>query len=202
MKVSVFFGLLSFLGLSACGSDSESRGTSEFSMEQSPIEVIYSVQNIQIKAKGTLRGGSQFNFNHTIQDSTEVKTESVVRKPIAGGFQIEVNDQEAKLLFNLAGRIEDGGSERGGPRNCPYEVSFDPKGRADYDRFELSYELSGRIRGEDCPDMVYEDFDQRVNADLDRIPFDFLEKIRSSDLWQLSEAEEFRVSIRVSGEVF
>jgi len=201
MKTSVFFGLLSLLGLSACGSDSQPKGTSEFSMEQSPIEVTYSIQNIQIVADLILRNGSEYSFEQVIEDPIQIQTESVVRRPIAGGYHIEVNDQVAKLLFNLAGRIEDGGSETGGPKKCPYEVGFNPKGKADYDRFELSYELAERIRGEDCPEVVYEDFFNRVSEDLDRIPFDFLKKIRASDLLQLSQAEEFRISIRVNGEV-
>jgi hypothetical protein len=131
-----------------------------------------------------------------------VTSETIVRKPIAGGYVLEINDQPSRLRVSLAGAIVGDPKEKDEAKGCSYFVDLKTKGQASHDRFELIFDLNGKVEGEDCPDDIYSDFYDRIEKDLSRLPFHFLSKIRSSDLLELSASKDVKISIRVTGAVY
>jgi hypothetical protein len=184
--------------LSACGSDSSDSSRSDFAQDVNDIE--YSVRKIEIKSEVTYRDGDTRRISTVLGSPRDLAQEEIRRKTEDGQYLLRVNDEVADININASSSFEHR-KERKGFDRCRWLGVTEASGVAAYNKLDVSWVLSAKMDGEDCPVDLEKAYSEFVNSEMGALRLDVLARIRDSGLIDLNESQRVRIEVRVIGDV-
>jgi hypothetical protein len=186
------------LGLGSCGSDSDSKGRSDFVQDVNNIP--YAIRRIEIESEIVYRDGDRRSLETTLGSEEDYSQEEVRRKTENGQYVLRVNGEAADIHINADSKF-DHRKERKGNDQCRWEGVTDASGTASYDRLEVTWTLTGKITGDDCPTGIEKAYSDFVKNELGSLHLQVLDQIRDSGLIDLRDSERVKIKLKILGDL-